>query len=799
MASSSSSEDDRTETETFNLDCPPLENRQCEKPESLPFDRTISTIMKSSLLLSPVLRNAPGNSVPSAKRKLSYILPDEEDKHINIVQIGMESEREKQEEEKESMHPYTGDALAGRYRMVDRYLLYKYAWKLLRQLYINSSARYMRILVNDISDKRREQKLFSTLRARTEFTKRRILGIYIGELKILKRSWCLFFSKFVAYRQEMTFNLNAKRIVDSYYLQKEGYKVFSLLRKKVLYQQTIDRPTSDYFEVRSLRNALFSLRCHAHACRGDIREDAREYGGEGHSRVDGVGDRGGLPSHEGRSAKRRSGHYCSLRETRVIDTAERFCVSRDQLIDSTHYLNASYAQRGIRVLLDAVASNREKRDFEEFAVNYHAEQGVVNVMRIWLRLRDENIKEDERMIVACSHAYLNMKKKAVLFWVKAKSSLSNIRSLDNSSTCRFNGNTIQKSMRKWRSLYSTVKSQYSNYTRGKAHCLSKGFEKFKSKIDKHKIYDLTKNSTIRMKLLAFRVSKCWMVLTATVRRRALRRKNRIAALKFRDRSLLRRTFEVFSSMVSGSVAALQYVRNNIIVRYQRRIIRYLYDNKVGRADGRKRNLLLSAHAVKKSMLRIFQFLQKLAEAAAKARETKKRIRSNERRQSEIFFEVAAVAQMERARAHRHSHHLATTFQEWLALTDERNRKKRTLEGVIRTCASSLLEKSFRYISWRLRCLINLKERQTIANIAMSGRSTREGFQNFLRLHSLVQAVKVGDKCYFLRTCGQAFCSWRHFARLQSDDELQRYGGTRSPTLKVNFVGLSRSEFLGLPF
>ena len=112
-----------------------------------------------------------------AVRKLSYAFHDDDSRMTMKEVIGIPGD----EAELQRIRGYD--------IMVTKFLLFKHAWKILRQLYMAASAKKMLMTMGALGTSKSLSKFLILLRRRTEFTKKNILGKCIGESKCLRRSW----------------------------------------------------------------------------------------------------------------------------------------------------------------------------------------------------------------------------------------------------------------------------------------------------------------------------------------------------------------------------------------------------------------------------------------------------------------------------------------------------------------------------------------------------------------------------------------------------------------------------------
>ena len=198
----------------------------------------------SIAMKSPSPASVKLNGSLSAKRKLQSASPEEEMHYATVEESG-------------GMENVSEDGIVTSCDViVDKFLLNKYAWKVLRQLYINSSGKYMRVLTKTIRYQKSAGILLTVLKSRVEFKKLLILGCYYGETKFLERSWYQFICKYIIYRDRLFFSQRVNDTAFMYKLQKEGTKFIQILKKRLNYQQNVKRPAIEHRRLRQLKLAL---------------------------------------------------------------------------------------------------------------------------------------------------------------------------------------------------------------------------------------------------------------------------------------------------------------------------------------------------------------------------------------------------------------------------------------------------------------------------------------------------------------------------------------------------------------
>ena len=300
------------------------------------FDDDISIILVSH----PLSKSFEDYSAASKRRERSSSML-RNDQHRAIKKV-----------EEELMTVYDDGVKINSDYMIDKFLLYKYAWKILKQLYDNSSRKYMCIMMTSLSNKKLQQKLFVFLKLRTALKKNLIMGSYIGELNLMKRSWHLLTCKCILHGKRRAMKSELITAVHKYRLSKEGSKVFEVLKGKLYHIKNIRNPAILWANFRRMKCAFNLLRDSTLKNRKQFRR-SKEF-----NRYSDIQSK----------EFSRSGSNQLLDKYNVEDRIDKFSFEKKKkrLIFSFSFLKKGF--QGLRNFTEYAAMEKET---DKLAMNYH--------------------------------------------------------------------------------------------------------------------------------------------------------------------------------------------------------------------------------------------------------------------------------------------------------------------------------------------------------------------------------------------------------------------------------------------
>ena len=646
---------------------------------------------------TPQLRTVQGNSAAPLRRKLPV--------SSGVIGKGKEV----------LITKYDDDAKLDCDSMIDKYLLYKYAWKVLKQLYNNSSGKYMRKMMTSISNKKLQQKLFILIKTRIKIIKSFIMGCYVGDLNLLKRSWAFTYRKLILHTKKMAVRSELKETANNFRLYKEGLKVFQILKLKMHTVRNIRDPAIIHFRLRGMK------------CAFEVLQNI--------------------------ILEKKNGIYrwkqMNYSDSSRINSKVKYIHKND---GSRRTYSVLFLKKGIQGLIHFMECSTNNKMIEESGIKFYENKILSKSMKFW---RNHQLKNDYDSIghkIARSHIQF---KQMNFFFNQISDSLY----FTNSYYLLFKrgrNHYIKKKVKVcffvWYSYHKFFGKQMKRLKKYKLQQKIKKWMLYTTKIKKREDHNLI----IKSKLNSILLRKAWFIFSCTVRKCTLHRLRKDSTIKLYQKNLLRKIFDIFLKIYFDSKSHLTKIEKERVLYLQRKTLIKFILLKNKRIDNRERNLMIGNILQTNKLQRMFRNLVKLYDSKQKYKKENIKIDMNERRMLYLSFQNLSKAKIIKARKHWNVRFLEKAVHQWLMYV----KHKMELRKIIDDLKFKYCKKTVNIILKKFKNNFQLfeKEKKTIKLINM--KKIKNKFQNFLFYHYSFLNLKIGKSFFFKKSVKPYFAIWK---------------------------------------
>ena len=505
-----------------------------------------------------------------AVRKLSYAFHDDDSQMTMKEVIGIPGD----EAELQRIRGYD--------IMVTKFLLFKHAWKILRQLYMAASAKKMLMTMGALGTSKSLSKFLILLRSRTEFTKKNILGKCIGESKCLRRSWNNFHRKIESQNREITINSIINKMVKKHYFKTKCSKFFRNQRITSYFKGATANATL-YLDLRRLEKAMLKFKahtwCHSKSSTGDRVGESSQL-----KRAKILRDNYMLQNfllswkasaHHGRLTaiiEKNSHYHCcrqrlvrGIRHLRMLTVRAQLLKLQLETFQKT-IIRDMLLRRALGCMRSRVEIYCLKKDEEDCAGQKHLRYIASRALCVWsVSQRNRSIDIDR---IAMSHYYVRTRSKKNLLtrWLDLRREQSSYRALTLFAADHQKIRMLSKFFVKWRGIrnFNILVTVVSN-TQG----AELGKKMSESTYRKHLRNSEYEEDSQQMRIIphdAMLLFKYWSMFCSALRVRKSYALKLSAAHNYRLRSLLKTSFGAFLAIHQEHLSTLKKAERHLTLR-----------------------------------------------------------------------------------------------------------------------------------------------------------------------------------------------------------------------------------------
>lgn len=510
----------------------------------------------------------------SAKRKLSYGFHDEDSLIAMEEVIGIPID----EAELQRIKGYE--------TMVTKYLLFKHAWKILRQLYMAASAKKMLMTMGALGTSKSMSKFLVLLRNRTEFTKKTILGNCIGEFKYLRRSWNTFHRKIDSHNREIKTNSVMNKMVKKHHFREKCSKFFGNLQIRRHFKDAIISAIL-YSTLRMLKKAMLNLKtnawCHSKSSGGN-----RVGGCSQLKRSKILRDNYMLQNfllswkasaHHGRLTayiEKNSHYHCCrqrlLRGMRHLKLLTVCAKSLELQLETFHgtVIRDMLLRRSLHCMRSRVEIYCLQKDEEDYAGHKHLKYIVYRAFCVWSASYRNRFSDSDRLAMSCSYVRSRSKKHLLALWLDRRRELILYRAFTTFAADRQKKKMLSKFFAKWRTIRNfntvvTIVSKLQGAKLGKRISEST-YRKSPRMIEYGEGSQQIRTRTIPRHVLV--LFKYWSALCNALRVRKAYALKLSAATEYRLRNICKISFGAFLLIHEEHLSMLYRAERHIALRSQ---------------------------------------------------------------------------------------------------------------------------------------------------------------------------------------------------------------------------------------
>jgi hypothetical protein len=468
--------------------------------------------------------------------------------------------------------------------MVTKFLLFKHAWKILRQLYMAASAKKMLLTMGALGTSKSMSKFLVLLRNRTEFTKKTILGNCIGESKYLRRSWNTFHRKIDSHNREVMINSIMNEMVKKHYFRKKCIKLFRNQRTRRYFKQATVGAV-EYSTLRRLKKAMLDLKVHAW-CHSKSSTGDRVGGYSQLKLAKMLHDNYMLQNflllwkasaHHSRLTayieKNSHHHCCRQRLARGMRHLKMLTVRAQSVklqLETFHrtVIRDMLLRRALRCMRSRVDIYCLQKDEEDYAGLRHLRCIASRALNVWSASGRNRSVGSDRLAMSSSYVRSRSRKHYLSLWLARRREVSSYRALTAFAADRHKMRILRKFFVKWRASRNfnstvTIVSKVQGAELGKNRTES-AYRKSLRIIE----YGEESQQTRIIPQHALLVFKYWTAFCKVLRVRKSYALKLSAARDYRLRSLLKMSFGAFHAIHQEHLSMLHNAERHVALRSQ---------------------------------------------------------------------------------------------------------------------------------------------------------------------------------------------------------------------------------------
>ena len=577
--------------------------------------------------------------------------------------------------------------------MVDKFLLYKYAWRVLKQLYDNSSRKYTSLMMTTISNKKFQQKLFVFLKLRTILKKNLIMGCYIGDLNLMKRSWHLISCKFILHGKRRAVESELITAVDKYRLSKEGSKVFEILRGKLYNIKNIWNPAVIWLNSRRMKCGVNLLRDNILKNKNCFRR-SKEFN----------------KYSDSQSKESSHGSFQLLNKYIVQQNDDNLSPENKK---NYIFFSFLFLKKGIQGLLNFTEHAAMKKEMNKLAMNYYRKK----VLR-----------------------------KSIIFWRNYHSNKNFDAFVDEKRKKDFSVKKMKKFFVHWFDSHIYYKKQIEklNYF-GKKQIL----KQWKILVLKRKSLKFKIFST-KLKLNSILLLKAWNCYFLIIKKRTLHRSQKTKADTLFRNNLLRRTFNIFLRIFVDRDCLLHKFWNLKVLGLKKKALLKLFSWKCESKNYRGRGKIIKKIFMKNEVRRLFCYLFELSKKNKIDDTADRKIELNKRRKLYFLLENVLKSKYKKAVLYKNVRYLKHAVHQWtiyLSIIGGSNEhKKRSVINLKWQC----LQKFQKMVLKRIENRIHLSEKKEKIIQSIEREKVRKVLKKIVFHCNSAKKLQIGDSLYFTK-------------------------------------------------
>jgi hypothetical protein len=468
--------------------------------------------------------------------------------------------------------------------LVAKFLLFKHAWKILRQLYMAASAKKMLLTMDALGTSKSMFKFLVLLRNRTEFTKKTILGNCIGESKYLRRSWNTFHLKIDSHNRKVMINSIINKMVKKHYFRKNCCKLFRYQKTRCYFKQVAVSAVV-YSTLRRLKKAMVDLKAHTWFYSKSSTGD--RIGGYYQLKRARILHNNYMlqnfllswkaSAHHGRLTayieKKSHHHCCRQRLARGMRHLRMLTVRAQSLklkLEAFHrnVIRDMLLRRALRCMRNRVEIYYLQKDEEDYAGHRHLRYIASRALNVWSASSRNSCVDSDRLDMSSSYVMSRSRKRYLTRWLARRREVSSYCALTTFAADSHKKRMLSKFFVKWLSsrkfnIAVTIVSKALGTGLGK-NIADSAYRKSLRIIE----YGEESQRTLFIPRHALLLFKTWSAFCKVLRVRKAFTQKLSAARDYRLRSLMKMSFGAFLAIHQEHLSILHNSDRHVALRSQ---------------------------------------------------------------------------------------------------------------------------------------------------------------------------------------------------------------------------------------
>ena len=552
--------------------------------------------------------------------------------------------------------------------LVRKFVLHKYAKRVISHLKILLSNKEMNVLVATMQNSKLQRNFFRSLEAQTNLTKHAFFCKLFGILRIMKRSWNSFCRNSRSLVAVTILMSELSRTGLKHYLNRRCLEFFEHIKTNTRMRGMLTK-AAKHMDRRSLRSALCILKC----------------------RMPSIATSRLLSSHQG--LRKMNLNTESYQMTTLQYSFQVLMALRHDSVDLCHYdnpttgaimkngLSSERCKTEIQSPFNEISSTKTKRlslkrlksrvmnfyhiqEVEGFADESCRRRRVMRAMKKWImhsiRIENKNKNKNKGYQSLDLQRIIVLKEEAFSNWNKWSNYSSSVHNLSTSAVEFYISKSISKLFNKWKNLItSKLMENYENKTRtgGKKTFLEKYAAQCARNLYSEPTVKLSRSLKVKLMTNYAILHNYLIKFKSMLVARKVSAENKLAASQFRRHSLLSMCFKEFIRVCKDCLHLLSIANNHFIIQQQRISFQELKSFCHHRIKGQKNSFDLAAfyyyQTLRRTFFRIIFFSIK-CQSCHRATDFRNHVLLIRKKQSEIFPKLS------------HEHHTLSASQDVLS-------------------------------------------------------------------------------------------------------------------------------------
>jgi hypothetical protein len=472
--------------------------------------------------------------------------------------------------------------------MVTKFLLFKHAWKILRQLYMAASAKKTLLTMGALGTSKSMSKFLALLRNRSEFTKKTILGNCIGESKYLRRSWNTFHRKIASHNREVMINSTMNKMVKKHCFRKKCGKLFRSQRTRRHFKQATVSAV-EYSTLRRLKKAMLELKVHAW-CHSKSSTGDRVGGCSQLKRAKMLHDNYMLQNfflswkasaHHGRLTayiEKNSHHHCcrqrlarGMRHLKMLTVRAQSVKLQLETFHGT-VIRDMLLRRALRCMRSRVEIYCLQKDEEDHAGHRHLRCTASRALNVWSASGRNRSVGSDRLAMSSSYVRSRSRKHYLTLWLARRREVTSYRALTAFAADHHKMRMFGKFFFKWRASRNFNSRNFKVQGAGLGKNRSESAYRKSLRIIE---YGEESQQTRIIPKHALLVFKYWTAFCKVLRMRKSYAHKLSAARDYRLRCLLKISFGAFHAIHQEHLSMLHNAERHVALRSQHNVLNRL--------------------------------------------------------------------------------------------------------------------------------------------------------------------------------------------------------------------------------